>query len=148
MTGTSGQGATSVLALTARAAGDLCTVTLTNMGRAPVVVAGRLAIGYRDSTDREIYAVLSDPSSGREVGTAAQLYHRAPHPAGQLRTLAPDESISTTVRVADWYNHPAGELDLRVVYDPAAVASRFPRVADAVVVSEPIRVDLPMAGWT
>ncbi len=34
---------------------DLVSIELRNDGNSPVVVAGRLAVGYETSTDRELY---------------------------------------------------------------------------------------------
>ncbi|WP_086669199.1 hypothetical protein [Lentzea kentuckyensis] len=120
--------------------GESIRVTLVNTGTSPVVVAGRLAIGYADSTDREIYAVLRDPHTGAEVGGRAQLYHRAPHSAADLWTLLPGQEIASVFHLDEWYSRPAGDLELQVVYDPAEVAARFPDVSGASVVSEPVRL--------
>lgn len=119
---------------------DRVQVTLVNTGTSPVVVAGRLAIGYVDSTDREIYAVLRDPGTGAVVGRQAQLYHRAPHSADDLRTLLPGQQIDSVFHLDEWYSRPAGDLELHVVYDPAAVAARFPDVENVSVVSDPVRL--------
>ncbi len=125
---------------------DLVRVALVNTGRSPVVVAGRLAIGYEDSTDREIYAVLRSSHTGEDVGGPAQLYHRPPHSAADLRTLDVGDQIGTAFNLDDWYTHPAGDLELQVVYDPRAVAKRFPRIDEARVVSEPVRIVFTRAG--
>lgn len=119
---------------------DRVRVTLVNTGTSPVVVAGRLAIGYADSTDREIYAVLRDPRTGAVVGGQAQLYHRAPHSADDVRTLLPGQEIDSVFRLDEWYDRPAGDLELQVVYDPAAVAARFADVENVQVVSDPVRL--------
>ncbi|HST83815.1 MAG TPA: hypothetical protein VLL08_18925 [Kineosporiaceae bacterium] len=119
---------------------DLVRVALINTSRFPVIVAGRLAIGYEDSSDREIYAVLHDRPTGEIVGGPAQLYHRAPHSADDLRTLDQGDQTSTEFNLDDWYTHPAGDLDLQVVYDPSAVAQRFPGVESAQVFSDPVRI--------
>lgn len=119
---------------------DLVRVALVNTGRSPVIVAGRMAIGYENSTDREIYAVLRNSLTGEDVGGPAQLYHRAPHSADDLQTLNVGDQISTVFNLDDWYTHPAGELELQVVYDPSAVAKRFPSVENARVVSHPVRI--------
>ncbi|QFZ19918.1 hypothetical protein [Saccharothrix syringae] len=122
---------------------DLVRVALVNTGDATVVVAGRLAVGYEGGTDRELYAVLRDPVTGEAVGGPAQLYHRAPHPADDLRPLAPGQRAGTAFRLGDWYTHPAGALEVSVVYDPTEVARRFPGVHRDRVVSDAVRVDLP-----
>lgn len=124
---------------------DRVRVTLVNTGTSPVVVAGRLAIGYADSTDREIYAVLRDPHTGDVVGRQAQLYHRAPHSADDLRTLQPGQEIGSSFQLDEWYNRPAGDLELHVVYDASAVAARFPDVEHTSAVSDPVRIVFPHA---
>ncbi|MEV6235897.1 hypothetical protein [Lentzea sp. NPDC051838] len=137
---------TALVLRLAVAENDRVRVTLVNTGASSVVVAGRLAIGYADSTDREIYAELRDPLTGDVVGGQARLYHRAPHSADDLRTLLPGREIESVFRLDEWYTRPAGELELRVVYDPAAVAARFPQVENVAVVSDPVRLAFPRAG--
>ena len=119
---------------------DLVSIELRNDGNSPVVVAGRLAVGYETSTDRELYLVITRRGTDEVVGRRTQLYHRAPHPPDDIASLAPGDSRTTQFSVREWYEFPDGELDIEAVYDPREAAATFPDVAAELVRSDPVPV--------
>ena len=119
---------------------DVVRVALVNTGPSSIIVSDRLAIGYENSTDRELWALLRDRQTGESVGSPAQLYHRAPHSRDELLTLNPGREATTEFRLEDWYAHPAGDLELVVVYDSDELASRFSDIEPIRVPSDPTRI--------
>ena len=119
---------------------DLVSIELRNDGNSPVVVAGRLAVGYETSTDRELYLVITRRGTHEVVGRRTQLYHRAPHPPDAIASLAPGEALTAQFPLHDWYEHPDGELDIEAVYDPAEAAAGSPDIAAEIVRSDRVPV--------
>jgi hypothetical protein len=128
--------------------GLVLRVVLTNTGDDTVDVAGRLAVGYERSTDRELYVRLRDPGTGTLVGRQNQLYQRAPHRPADVRSLRPGESVEELVPVDDWYDHPAGALEVQVVYDPREAAASSPSVVADEVLSAWVEVVAPRSVGT
>lgn len=119
---------------------DLVRIVLRNNGSAPVVVAGRLAVGYDTSTDRELYLVITRHGTSKVVGQRTQLYHRAPHPPDDVKTLQPGQMLQERFALGDWYSCPDGALDIQAVYDPTGAVAIDPEIARDVITSARVRV--------
>jgi hypothetical protein len=78
-------------------------VTLTNTGQDPSLVNGRLAVGYRGTLARELYAELIDLASGGPALIYEADYDRPFSPLPDYVWLAPGESIATTFDLWEWY---------------------------------------------
>ena len=113
--------ATSALAVTAStpataALGQPCpvTVTVTNRGGEPVRVNKRLAVGYRDSAAREVFATVerADPPGGAPT-LVTRDYQR--DDATEYGMLAPGESIQTEFDLWRWYR-PTEAGTYRIVF--------------------------------
>ena len=92
-------------------------VRLTNQSLNPVLINRRLAVGYRDSHARELFAEVLKPESGEIVSKPALLYNRNFSSPDDYVWLAPGQSISTTFDLFEWYTLPGpGAYDLIVYY--------------------------------
>jgi hypothetical protein len=92
-------------------------VRLTNRGEQPVLINRRLALGYRDSQARELFAEIHPRRSREVVSRRTKLYERESASADDYRWLQPGESASTSFDLLEWYALPApGEYELVVFY--------------------------------
>jgi hypothetical protein len=92
-------------------------VTLTNQSAGPVVIVARLAVGYKDSTDRELYAEVFQRGTAQMVSKQARLYQRNPPGPQAYVSLEPGKSVFTTFDLFKWYKLPGpGSYDLVVSY--------------------------------
>jgi hypothetical protein len=92
-------------------------VRLTNRSPDPVLINRRLAVGYRDSHARELFAEVFKPGSSEIVSQPALLYKRDFSSAADYGWLAPGESVSTSFDLFEWYTLPsAGDFELIVYY--------------------------------
>ncbi|MDH5181444.1 MAG: hypothetical protein OEY07_17405 [Gammaproteobacteria bacterium] len=115
---------------------DIVKVSLTNTGTTPRKVAARLAIGYEDSDEREIYAIIRDRATGNIVGKRSQLYDREPFHFSHAKELKPGETIHTEFHLLEWYVIPEGNLEIRIVYDPEEAAKQYPEITAHKLVSD------------
>ena len=92
-------------------------VTLTNQSSDPVLIVARLSVGYKDSTDRELFAEVFRRGTNDVVSKQARLYQRDPPRHDEYAHLDPGKSISTTFDLFHWYDLPGpGAYDLVVSY--------------------------------
>ena len=92
-------------------------VKLTNQQADPVLVNKRLGIGYRNSTDRELFAEVFRRGDNEVVSQEAADYQRDPSTGSDYVWLQPGETISTSFDLFDWYTLPGpGAYDLVVSY--------------------------------
>jgi hypothetical protein len=89
-------------------------VTLSNAGSDPVLVNGRLAVGYRGNLARELYAELIDLATGGPALIYEVDYDRSFSPLSDYIWLNPGESISTGFDLWEWYA-PIGAGRYRLV---------------------------------
>jgi|1185.fasta_scaffold948025_2 hypothetical protein len=101
-------------------------VELTNAGDAPVVVNGRLAPGYRDSSSRELFADVFRAGTDEIAAADALDYDRHPPQRSDYVELAPGEALRDAFDLLDWYRLPGpGDYELVVHYEgdgPLALA--------------------------
>jgi hypothetical protein len=98
-----------------------CTVVVhvTNRGDQRVQINGRLAVGYRDSDERELFVDVYEAGSATVVGKRSLLYERAPATPDDYVWLGPGDSASTTFNLFEWYELPGpGDYELVVYYQP------------------------------
>jgi hypothetical protein len=82
-----------------------------------VLINRRLAVGYRDSHARELFAEVFKPGSSEIVSQPALLYKRDFSSPADYVWLVPGESVSTSFDLFEWYSLPsAGEFELIVCY--------------------------------
>ena len=92
-------------------------VRLTNQSTESVLINKRLAVGYRDSDARELFADAFKRGSTEIVSQKALLYERAFSPREDYVWLAPGQSVSTSFDLFKWYSLPtAGEFELVMYY--------------------------------
>ena len=92
-------------------------VELTNPQASPVLVNGRLGVGYRNSLDRELFAEVYRRGEGQVISRESLLYQRDPSDANDYVWLKPGEAISTSFDLFEWYELPGpGEYELVVSY--------------------------------
>jgi hypothetical protein len=92
-------------------------VILTNQSSAPVLINGRLSVGYRNSINRELFAEVFRRGTDDVTSKDARLYQRDPPQQQDYVSLDPGKSISTTLDLFKWYDLPGpGDYDLVVSY--------------------------------
>lgn len=92
-------------------------VRLTNRSFDAVLINRRLAVGYRDSHARELFAEVLKRESGEIVSQPALLYKRDFSSPEDYVWLAPGASTSTSFDLFEWYSLPsAGDFELIVYY--------------------------------
>ena len=92
-------------------------VTLTNQQAEPVLINKRLAIGYRNSLDRELFAEVFPRGESDAVSKEARDYQRDAASPSDYVWLKRGESVFTTFDLFRWYTLPGpGEYDLVVNY--------------------------------
>ena len=96
-------------------------IALVNCGEAAAVVNARLAMGYADSLDREVYLELERDGAAYRGWTSWMLdYRRKPLDANALRELAPREQVGSEIDLQEWYRLEPGTYRVRAVYAPEA----------------------------
>ena len=115
-------------------------VRLTNQSLNPVLVNRRLAVGYRDSHARELFAEVLKRGTGEIVSKPAQLYNRNFSSPDDYVWLAPGQSVSTTFDLFEWYTLPGpGEYHLIVYYQAdEPLAAKPPDLLIGTYASAPI----------
>ncbi len=87
-------------------------VSLTNQSAQPVLINRRMAVGYRDSLDREVFAEVFRRGENEVVSQTALLYQRDPSEASDYVGLAPGQMVSNSFDLFEWYRLPApGEYE-------------------------------------
>jgi hypothetical protein len=106
-----------------------CTidVVLRNSGQDPVAINPRLAVGYRDGLDREIFADLTDAATGRRAGYYEADINRMFAPPIRFTALLPGDSVNTSFDLFEYYNpgKPA-KYRLTVFYQADAPGTELP----------------------
>lgn len=124
-------------------------VRIANAGEQPVKVVGRLAVGYRQSDGRELFAEVHPRGSDEVVSEETRLYDRDPPSPEDYATLQPGEAIETDFDLLRWYALPGpGSYDVEVFYE--GDGPRTPRIegaAQGVHGSGRFPLDLPEETW-
>ncbi|MFC4873938.1 hypothetical protein [Negadavirga shengliensis] len=100
---------------------------LTNCGNEPVMINKRLAVGYENSLSREIYVTIT-----KEGDQTAAAYHpvdinRDFSPIGDYKLLYPQNSVSTTFDLFDFYRVLApGRYRLAFYYEAGEPLAKAP----------------------
>lgn len=95
----------------------IVVVKLTSQHAAPVLINKRLAIGYRNSLDRELFAEVFPRGGDEVISREARDYQRDAASPADYVWLQPGESVSTSFDLFRWYRVPGpGEYDLVVNY--------------------------------
>ena len=125
-------------------------VHISNRGEAPVRVAKRLAVGYRDTDGREIFAEVHPPGSDELVSRMTKLYDRDPPAPEEYVPLAPGEALQTDFDLLRWYGLPGpGSYELEVFYEgDGLLAPQVDGAARGVYASGRVPFDLPEETWS
>jgi hypothetical protein len=96
-------------------------IELRNLSVEPILVNGRLAVGYPDGINRELYFRVFESHTGREIlvpDTERVDVHRMPPKQEDFVVLSPRSATSTRVDVSVWcaLKVPA-RYELVCVYD-------------------------------
>lgn len=106
---------------------DPCLIEakLTSQSAQPILINRRLAVGYRDSHARELFAEVFRQGSDEVLSKRTKLYERDFSPPDDYVWLLPGQTVSTSFNLFDWYSLPsAGDYELVVYYqadEPLAV---------------------------
>jgi hypothetical protein len=124
-------------------------VRLRNAGPEPLVVCRRLAVGYRRSDGRELFADVFAPGSDEVVSRMTKLYDRDPPSVDDYGPLAPGEELATEFDLLRWYGLPGpGSYDLEVYYEGDGEGTpSVPGVLGGVHSSGRVPFDLPEETW-
>lgn len=119
-------------------------VRITNRSSAPVLMNRRLAVGYRGSQARELFAELFQRGSDVVVSSESKLYERDLAAAAEYAPLAPGEAMATEFDLCEWYGLPGpGGYELVVSYQAdEALAPKLPGLLPGIHASSrvPLRV--------
>lgn len=92
-------------------------VRLINQQAEPVLINKRLAMGYRNDLNRELFAEVFPRGGNDVISEEARDYQRNRPQATDYVWLQPGESVSTSFDLFRWYRLPGpGEYDLVVSY--------------------------------
>ena len=124
-------------------------VRVANAGAEPVKVARRLAVGYRNSDGRELFAEVHPRGSDEIVGEETRLYDRDPAPAEDYVPLQPGEAIETEFDLLRWIALPGpGAYDVEVFYEgDGPLTPEVEGAARGVFGSGRVPLDLPEETW-
>lgn len=124
-------------------------VRLLNVGGEPVVVCRRLAVGYRGSDGRELFADVFAPGTATVVSEMSKLYDRDPPALAEYGPLAPGEALETEFDLLRWYALPGpGAYELQVFYEADGEGTPpVPGVVHGVHASARVPFDLPEETW-
>lgn len=124
-------------------------VRIRNDGEAPVRVARRLAVGYRDTDGRELFAEVHPPGSDELVSRQTKIYDRDPAKPEEYVPLAPGEELATDFDLIRWYALPGpGSYDLQVFYEgDGMLAPQVDGAARGIYASGRVPFDLPEETW-
>ena len=79
------------------------SVSIINKGTRPLLVNGRLAVGYEDNITREIFVSLYD-STGAKIDIVSKIdYNREYAAISDYVILSPEQSIETQFDLMQWY---------------------------------------------
>lgn len=102
-------------------------VTLINPLAEPVMINGRLAMGYKERPNRELFAEVFGRGGDAIVSKEARLYQRDLPSDADYISLQPGESVSTKFDLFKWYTLASiGDYDLVVSYSPDTPARHQP----------------------
>jgi hypothetical protein len=124
-------------------------VTLRNEGHQQVKVARRLAVGYRETDGRELFAEVHPPGSDEVVSRMKKLYDREPPSPDEYVPLAPGEELGTSFDLLRWYALPGpGSYELEVFYEgDGLLAPKVEGAARGIHGSGRIPFELPEETW-
>lgn len=85
--------------------GEPCQIwiRLSSKGEKAQLVNRRMAIGYRDSVSREIFAEIIDFDTGKPARIDLADYNRDFSPVSDYVYLDPGQTISTSFDLLEWY---------------------------------------------
>ena len=124
-------------------------VRVRNDGAEPVKVARRLAVGYRETDGRELFAEVHPRGSDEVVSRMTKLYDRDPPVPEEYVALAPGEQLATSFDLLRWYALPGpGDYELEVFYEgDGMLAPMVEGAARGVHGSGRVPLDLPEETW-
>jgi hypothetical protein len=124
-------------------------VRLRNAGAEPLIVCRRLAVGYRDSDGRELFADVFARGTDAVVSRMIKLYDRDPPPPSDYVPLAAGDELAAEFDLLRWYGLPGpGSYDLEVYYEgDGAGTPPVPGVLGGVHGSGRVPFVLPEETW-
>jgi hypothetical protein len=124
-------------------------VRVRNAGDGVVVVCRRLAVGYRGSDGRELFADVFLPGTDVVVSETSKLYDRDPPSVDEYGPLAAGEALETEFDLLRWYALPGpGAYELQVLYEADGEGTPpVPGVVHGVHASPRVPFDLPEQTW-
>jgi hypothetical protein len=92
-------------------------VRITNESPQSVLLNKRLSVGYKDSLSRELFIEVFEKGSNEVVSNEALLYERAFSSPDDYVRVEPEQSISTSFNLFEWYRlRSPGEYEIVVHY--------------------------------
>jgi hypothetical protein len=124
-------------------------VRVANAGAAPLIVCRRLAVGYRETDGRELFADVYAAGSGEVVSEMTKLYDRDPPAPDEYGPLQPGEELAGSFDLLRWYALPGpGAYELQVFYEADGEGTpEIEGVVSGVHGSGRVPLDLPGETW-
>lgn len=120
-------------------------VTLRNNGTQSVKIISRMAMGYAGHNDSELHLVITTQSTDQEAGKELEQlkelvdFHAAPVTDVDFKWLNPGETATVEIDLKEWYDLPAGDLELVVVYSGEHASRQDPDLLRGEYRSDKIR---------
>lgn len=120
----------------------MALVIVSNIGKEPLLINKRLAVGYRNSDSRELFVEVHRKGTEEIVSIENQDYNRSPASSQDYHVLQAGEFITSSFDFCEWYNIPLdvnGELEMVVFYQADETNHEKPEaVLKGIFASEPI----------
>jgi hypothetical protein len=122
----------------------LLKVVVRNTGDSAVTVNSRLAVGYKNSLARELFADLTDAVTNKPTQMYESDINRDFSKPGDYKVLQPGETVSTTFDLFEYYNPmKSGEYLLTISYQADEPLATVPEtVLRGVFVSDPVKLNV------
>jgi len=119
-------------------------VVVRNTGDSAVTVNSRLAVGYKNSLARELFAELTDAATNNPAPYYESDINRDFSGPGDYKVLQPGASVSTTFDLYEYYNPmKSGKYRLIISYQADEPLATVPEsTMRGVFVSDPIELNI------
>lgn len=113
-------------------------VRLINKGPKPLLINGRLSVGYRHSQSREVFCEVIDSVTKETVSKQSLLYDREYARSEDYVWVQPNRHVSKSFDLFEWYSLPtAGDYKLVLYYQADEVlVTSLPNLVRGVYSSE------------
>jgi len=121
------------------------TISVSSLTAGPVVVNGRLSVGYEDGLSREVFLSIRS-KDGEIIEPSSRVdYNRDFSGSEDYVVLNPDECVETTFDLMFWYPLPPGSYSIIVHYqadEALALAASEMKAQPGIYSSEPVNIEI------